>query len=270
MSVVGRQHQAGGRGLRAVDRDLVERLVQLRGERRLIGEERERIAEAAPRPAAAPYPAACRRCRCSFFRIQCFTCAPRLVKTILYCSFSTVVSVSTRRCNGRSGARGACTGPALPTGGCLRRRLLGRLRLRLGLRCVGAAGVRRRRLGLEEVLVAEEHHEHQQREGHHGAHIAAAATAAGALRLKIRILNFGQRILPVVQKRQAVRPPLFSMVMVRGENGLACGSLAGGTGSRPPRAKGMAAQQPPESQPRPRSGPCVAMATAAYSEQVGR
>jgi hypothetical protein len=76
----GRKHAAGGRGLRARDRDLVERLIQLRGERRLVGEERERQSEACA--------AACGCTRSSglpaeskyFFRIQCLTCAPRLVK----------------------------------------------------------------------------------------------------------------------------------------------------------------------------------------------
>ena len=42
----GARTQAGGRGLRARDRDLIERLIQLRGERRIIGKQRKRQAEA--------------------------------------------------------------------------------------------------------------------------------------------------------------------------------------------------------------------------------
>ena len=119
---VGRQHQAGRRRLRAGDGDLIERLVQLRGQSRLIGKERERQSE---RRAA---------CGCTissglpsvslyFFRIQCFTCAPRLVKTILYCSFSTVVSVSERRCHRRRIVRlhlsqPVCAWPAEAGCGC--------------------------------------------------------------------------------------------------------------------------------------------------------
>jgi len=75
--------EQGRRGrLRACNRDLVERLIQLRGERRLIGEQRQRKSElrrgccctmSSGLPAVSLY----------FLRIQCFTCAPRLVKTIL-------------------------------------------------------------------------------------------------------------------------------------------------------------------------------------------
>ena len=79
------------------------------------------------------------------------------------------------------------------------------LRLRLGLRGGRSNG----RGGLEKVLVAQENNEHERGERQRGAHIAAAATAAaGALRLKIGIANFGQRILPVVKRRHAVRQPL--------------------------------------------------------------
>ena len=78
----GSQHLAGGRGLRALHRYLVQRLVQLGGERRLIGKERERKpkrSEACGCTISSGLPAV----SMYFFRIQCFTCAPRLVKTIL-------------------------------------------------------------------------------------------------------------------------------------------------------------------------------------------
>ena len=79
---------------------LIERLIQLRGQRRLVGEERERQAEARGSLRLHHVQRLAARSRCSVFRIQCLTCAPRLVKTILYCSFSTVVSVSAAAANG--------------------------------------------------------------------------------------------------------------------------------------------------------------------------
>src|ERR1019366_9516442 len=112
----------------------------------------------------------------------------------------------------------------------------GRLRLRGILRSV--------RLGLGEVLEAEEDDDRKKTENQQGAHIAAA-TAAGAatLRLKIGILKFGQRKRPVV--RQAQEPPLLLW------------SRFVGDGS-PPRsrrhlvkssaAEGVTAQQPPHGQ----------------------
>ena len=45
---------------------------------------------------------------------------------------------------------------------------------------------------------------------------------------------------------------------------------AGGTGSRPPRVKGWQRSSLQSARAVPRNGPCVAMATEAYSEQVGR
>src|SRR5208282_3396378 len=50
--------------------------------------------------------------------------------------------------------------------------------------------------------------------------------------------------------------------------GLARG--AGGTGSRPPRANGLQRSSLQAASATPRTGPWVAMATEAYSEQVGR
>ena len=55
----GSQDEAGGRGLRTGDGHLVKRLVQLCGERRLIGKERERQPETRRGLRAAPGPAAC-------------------------------------------------------------------------------------------------------------------------------------------------------------------------------------------------------------------
>jgi hypothetical protein len=77
-----------------------------------------------------------------------------------------------------------------------RRRDSGLRGLRLILR--GRRG--RGRLGLE-VVVSEDSDEHDQHDSSQHAHIdaAAAATPAGALRLKIGIVKFCQRILPVVK-----------------------------------------------------------------------
>ena len=44
---------------------------------------------------------------------------------------------------------------------------------------------------------------------------------------------------------------------------------AGGTGSRPPRAKGWQRSSLQKARALPRTGPCVAMAVVAYSEHVG-
>src|SRR5262249_5703375 len=45
--------------------------------------------------------------------------------------------------------------------------------------------------------------------------------------------------------------------------------LTGGTGSRPPRQNGWQRRRRQIASPPPRTGPCVAMAIVAYSEQVG-
>jgi hypothetical protein len=65
----------------------------------------------------------------------------------------------------------------------------------------------RLRFGLvEEDLVAKEDSDKKAAYGKHGTQIAAtaAASAGAALRLKIGILNFGQRIRPVGSKRGAI------------------------------------------------------------------
>jgi hypothetical protein len=66
-------------------------------------------------------------------------------------------------------------------------------------------------LGLgEEVLITKENGQDQQHEGHGGAHIAATTAApARPLRLQIGIVNFGQRILPIVRKERLVGPALL-------------------------------------------------------------
>ncbi len=166
---------------------------------------------------------------------------------------------------------------AATAGACSRCGLRGR-RGRLGLRWECCLLVR---LGLgEEVLVAEEDGQHQEHEGHGGAHIAAT-TAAGPLRLQIGILNFGQRILPIVGKGS---PQGRRLLYGNGSRGNAVGALrrvrrgrpaerAGtcgrGTGSNPPGVKGWQRNRRHAASPQPRSGPCVAMAVAAYSEHVG-
>jgi hypothetical protein len=64
-------------------------------------------------------------------------------------------------------------------------------------------------LGLvEEVLIAEKGGEHNEHKGHGGAHVATT-TAAGALRLQIGIVNFGQRRLPIVSRGQPAGQPLY-------------------------------------------------------------
>src|SRR5579872_5332056 len=133
----------------------------------------------------------------------------------------------------------------------------GRLCLRLGLSLVlGLAGV----LLLLEVLKAKKDNNGEQHERHEAAKIAAAvaaATAAGALRFQIGVFKLGQRLLPVVLRS----------ALVYG-NGL-CGKGAGGTGSRPPRLKGWQRSRRQVASTTPRNGPWFAIATAAYSEQVG-
>jgi hypothetical protein len=114
------------------------------------------------------------------------------------------------------------------------------------------------RLGLhEKVLVTEDNGHGKKHEGHGGAHIASTTTA-GPLRLKIGILYFGQRILPIGWKRRprgrrflygngsrgktrgaqpqslAEQPGGTSWLNAGGTERLA----ARGTGSRPPGVKG--------------------------------
>src|SRR5208282_4002612 len=123
----------------------------------------------------------------------------------------------------------------------------------------------------EEELVAEDGGHGKQHKGHGGTHIAAAT--AGPLRLQIGILYFGQRILPIVRKRRLLGRRSF---YGNGSRGRACErqpqsppERAGGTGSKPPGVKGWQRSRRHAASPEPRNGPCVAMATAAYSEQVG-
>ena len=66
------------------------------------------------------------------------------------------------------------------------------------------------------------------------------------------------------------------MVMVRGAGPANCScnprrrvGAGCGTGSNPPGVKGWQRNRRHAASPQPRNGPCVAMATAAYSEQVG-
>jgi hypothetical protein len=87
------------------------------------------------------------------------------------------------------------------------------------------------------------------------------------LRLNIGILNFGQRVRPVDSKGQP-QGRLTSYGNGSWGKGLACAT--GGTGSRPPRVKGWQRNNLQRARPVPRSGPCVAIAISAYSEQVGR
>jgi len=55
------------------------------------------------------------------------------------------------------------------------------------------------RLGLhEKVLIAKEDREYQEQEAHRGAHIASTTAAASSLVLQIGIVNFGQRLFPIV------------------------------------------------------------------------
>jgi hypothetical protein len=92
-------------------------------------------------------------------------------------------------------------------GGRWRRALRGLSGRRDGLRLSGN-GLLLFRLGLgEEVLVAKEGGDHNEHEGHGGAHVAA--TTAGALRLQIGIVNFGQRKLPIVCEGRPVGQPLY-------------------------------------------------------------
>jgi len=63
-------------------------------------------------------------------------------------------------------------------------------------------GRRRRRLGLDEVLESKENQDSEKAEDHQRSHVAAATAAGSAsLRLKIGILKFGQRKLPVLMER---------------------------------------------------------------------
>ena len=106
------------------------------------------------------------------------------------------------------------------------------------------------------------------------------ATAAGALRLQIGILNFGQRILPIVSRGQPAgcrstygNGSWGNTLRRDGFAGVRAGGAGWdwqGTGSNPPREKGWQRKSLQAASAQPRSGPCVAMAMAAYSEQVGR
>jgi hypothetical protein len=106
------------------------------------------------------------------------------------------------------------------------------------------------RLGLhEKELVAKDGGHGKEHEGHGGAHIAPT-TATGPPRLKIGILYFGQRILPIGWKRQ---PMGHRFLYGNGSRGKTRGAqlqslperpggtgrlAAGGTGSNPPGVKG--------------------------------
>lgn len=108
------------------------------------------------------------------------------------------------------------------------------------------------RLGLEEVLIAEEDGEHQDEEGHGGAHIATTAAATGcSRRLKIRIANLGQRILPVeLACWQALKGglygPLLSLWYWFVGNWVR--KMSGRYLIEPSACEWMAAQEPPDGQ----------------------
>jgi hypothetical protein len=123
-------------------------------------------------------------------------------------------------------------------------------------------------LGLGKILKAKkndkEHNGHRQ----HAAHIAAAAAATvSSLPRKIGIANFCQWILPI--RCEESEPSGRRSSYGNGSWGKLCEILSGGTGSRPPRAKGLHRRILQNANKTPRRGPWVAMASAAYSEQVG-
>ena len=133
----------------------------------------------------------------------------------------------------------------------------------------------RRRRGLEEVLIAQEHDDQQHGEQEGAAHVAAAATAAGARRLKIGIANFGQEIRPI----RCSAPSGCRSFYVNGSWGklgccraavLVLGGNFGGTLSRPPRPNGLQRSSLQMANALPRTDPCVAIAMEAYSEHVGK
>ena len=59
---------------------------------------------------------------------------------------------------------------------------------------------RRGGLGLLEILESEKDGNRKRTQDQEGAKIASSAAGAWSLRLKIRILKFGQRMCPVVQR----------------------------------------------------------------------
>ena len=260
---------ACNRGLRARSGDLIERLVELRGEGRLVGEEREGKAEVR------------RGLRLHHIQrlaggVEVFFQHPALHLRALIGKDDLVVIVFDRGrgfqlgCNRWRDSVNRCGGQLrLDSGAGGRKRglrLVGRLALAL------RGGRRRGRLlRLEKVLVAEQYDEEQKGERHQAAAIAASASTA--LSLKIGIAEFCQGILPVrlgLFSAHGEAPSGRHSFYGKGSWGNGCAIAAGGTGSRPPRVKGWQRSSLQDASRTPRSGPCVAMACVAYSEQVGK
>ena len=125
-------------------------------------------------------------------------------------------------------------------------------------------GLRRRNgrtlLGLLEVFDTKEDGNSQKAHHEHGAQIAAAAaTTAGALRLKIGILEFGQRVTSCRSKSSGDRRWFYG----NGSWETGCWVEGRGTWSSPPRLKGWQRKILPTASAVPRSGPCRAMAVTA-------
>ncbi len=130
--------------------------------------------------------------------------------------------------------------------------------LRLGLRC----GLRRGGLGLDEILESEEDDDREKAENQERSHVAAATAAgsAASLHLKIWILIFGQRKLPVlIEQRETTATRFYG----KGSWETWREMGAGGTWSRPPLLKGWQRNRRQRARQDPRRGPWVAMATAA-------
>jgi len=120
-----------------------------------------------------------------------------------------------------------------------------------------------------EILKSHQGGQRQKREDQEAAEIttAAAATAASSLRVKIGIANFGQsNFLSLRSSAPAGRCSFYG----NGSWGTRLAVAAGGTRSSPPRLKGLQRSRRQKASAEPRSGPCVAIATVAYSEHVGR
>ena len=204
----GRHNKPGGRGLRASDRDLVKRLIQLRCERRIVGKERQRKSEV-PRGLDV-------RGGLRLDEVKGFACRVKVLLQYPMLNLRAAIGeldFEELILDGGDGLDGGgdlrrCAGGLCGCGRWRRtRRGLGCRRGRLGLSYSGRLLFR---LGLvEEVLIAEKSGEHNQHKGHSGAHVATATTTAGALRLQIGIVNFGQRKLPIVSRGQPTGRPLY-------------------------------------------------------------
>ena len=220
----GRQKHARWRRLRAGVSYLIEGVVYLLRERGLIGEQRQRQAEArrglllhhVQRIAGSVLvlfqdPLLDLRAAIGEDDLEKLV-FDRGIRLLGGHDCRLVCWICTRlRGRGRCG-RAGCerTGCVL----CLRK-------LRLGLR-----RRRRRGLGLEKELIADEYDHQQYSKADGGAHVAAAAgAAAGALPLNIGIANFCQKLLPCRltpvhrHSMQTAGAAALPMVMVRGGAG---------------------------------------------------